>query len=90
MPPNESPTQLVSEEDFSVPVSRGLESLGDAEQSLDVQAALIRFQPGELGRGDPDARRTIGLAMYLRRGALPEDGHHGVRCTDLAIEATTR
>ena len=56
------------------------ESFGDADEIHDVQPALIRFQPGQLRRRDPDAPRDVGLAASLRFAQVPENStiHVGV------------
>src|SRR5438045_2050127 len=41
------------------------ELLGDADEVLDIQPALIRFQPRQLRRRDPDAPRHFGLSARL-------------------------
>ena len=76
-------TEIVREE-----IARLLaESFGDADEILDVQPALIRFQPRELRRGDPHAPGHLGLEAAFRFAELPEDStvHTDRPCTRLAI-----
>ena len=56
------------------------ESFGDADEVLDIQPALIRFQPGQLRGRDPHAPGHFGLASPLRFAELSEDlAIHGDR-----------
>src|ERR1700724_1436657 len=49
------------------------ERFGDPDEVLEVQAALIRFQPGQLRGGDPYTSRDRGLTAASRFTKLPED-----------------
>src|SRR5207248_2403704 len=49
------------------------EGLGDLDEILDIEPALIRFQPGELSGGDPHASCNIGLSASLGFAELPEN-----------------
>lgn len=62
------------------------ESFGDADEILEVQPALIGFQPGQLRRGDPHAPGYFGLAACLRFTEVSEDStiHDSVLYTRLA------
>ena len=66
------------------------ESGDDGGEILDVQTALIRFQPGELRRGNPDAPRYVRLGTSLRFAELPEDStvHGEISCTNIANKVT--
>src|ERR1051325_1165555 len=62
------------------------EGLGDVDEVLDIEPALVGFQPGELRRGDSHASGQLGLGASLRFAELPEKSavHGNWRCTRLA------
>ena len=62
------------------------QSPGDTDEILNVQAALICFQPGQLRRRDPCAPRHVSLAASLSFPKLPQNAsiHDNLPCIWLA------
>lgn len=46
---------------------------GDAHEIFDIETALIRFRPSQLGRRDSDGSGHVGLAAAFRFAELSED-----------------
>lgn len=63
------------------------ERFRNTDEILHIQAALTRFKPGQMRRGDPHASSEVSLTACLRFTKLPKNAavHASQSCTHLAI-----